>query len=192
VCSDLSEVFDYLEMYDMLHVPAGGSPIFDNGFMVWKKGPAFDALVLNWLKDLNKTGPYRDDQAPLSRAAKATPQLHSGVLPPVWQGKFIPVLGERGRDATAYRTLVLRGPVHVVAGVAPHLCKLFNAFSSRPRIITYNRTGGPQRLVFSQEECENVLHRQCAQREIDWHADFKVMPKEKFVALYSENKNVVK
>jgi len=157
--------------------------------MAWKRGPAFDKLMLNWLKDLDETGPYNDDQLPLSRAAKATPELRSGVLPQVWQAKFVPVLGEYGRHAKAFRTLVLHGPVHVVAGCRPQLCKLFNEQSWRPRIITYNTTVGPQIPVFSQKECDEVLDHKCGQREIDWETEFKVMSKERYLGLYSDQKS---
>ena len=182
ICGDISDVFQYFDVYDFLQVPVGYIPTCDNGIMGWRKGKPFDGLVEIWKKELGKVGGMGDDQVPLARIIDGVPELKVGILNPVYQVKIIPAVGESWASMRAGRTLVLHGWAKVVAG-NEKTCERANEGAPRSRIIVmdYNRTWS---AAFYQQACQALLNGTCAQNELDWDLNFNVMSRQAYIKRY--------
>lgn len=178
ICSSIASVFRFITGYDMLHVSVGTLPSFDNGVMIYRKGARFQVLLDIWLQVLERNGKVGDDQAPLADAImEANKQIdfRSGVLPPTFQAKHAPAVGEGWRTPTAMHTLVLKGDVKIVAG-DQSLCDLLAQDAPQMRIAVYNSSAPPgqrHKVALSQEECNAMLHGRCRTKEMHWNAAFE-------------------
>jgi hypothetical protein len=75
--------------------------------------------------------------------------------------------------------LVLHGKAKIVAGGADYRQSM-KKDATRPRIFLQDYR--PEyRLVFSQEECYNLLRNACDFPEIDWDLDFEVMARTTYI-----------
>ena len=149
VCSNISEGFEILmngfkgKSYDLLQVSAGILPAFDNGVLFFHKGGKLNKLIDVWVRYQSAWDKYGNDQGCLANALdfindnkKKSPMknFNVGILPPTWQLKFIPAVGEHwGTDRTS-RTLVVHGDIKIVAGKS---CESFAPIrDKRTRIYT--------------------------------------------------------
>ena len=169
VCSAVDDVFSYACDYDMLHVSVGILPAFDNGVFVYRKGPRFQRLLDVWLHQMAHDGTHPkvgDDQLALARALDtfAIGDFKSAVLPPAYQVKLRPALGQQWGTARMPHTLVVDGDVKIVSGSLEH-CK-FLSISKEPRVLV-NNNGSPS-VAMSMDECNAVLKCLCIPKELNW------------------------
>lgn len=184
VCGDVSDIFRLLEGYDMLGVPAGIYPAFDNGVIAYKKGPLLNTLIASWMREQTAFGQDRDDQHTLARAIDGTPNVSVGMLPAIWQAKRVPARGDHwGPDTKLARSLVLRGAIKIMAA---QTCSEMLMQTESPRVWALHRGKAPKdRMVFSQAECEEFLDGTCGHQELDWDAHHDVMTRTEYMNRYS-------
>ena len=198
VCNDISEGFKILingyagKSYDLLEVSAGILPAFDNGVMFYRKGLNFNKLVEIWMRFQSSWNKYGNDQGCLANALKyihdkkksSMKTFNVGILPPTWQVKYIPAVGQYWGSAKAARTLVMSGQIKIVASTS---CQLFLPVNdTRKRIYTYTRKPTKNSaVVYSQSECDKVLGNKCKHSEIDWKsAAYHVLDRQDYLARY--------
>ena len=185
VCSNISQGFDFLEDYDMLHVSAGILPAFDNGVMFYKRGDKFNALVQKWMEFQLKYNQFGNDQYTLAEAIDASPGFSSGVLQPAWQVKYMPAKGLGwGKDTNISRTLVIHGEIKIAAG---SLC-FVDSDIQRSRLYAWDKNKDPPRqIVYSQQECDLFLDGLCENIELDWTFNDNVIPRSEYLAKFGFN-----
>ena len=203
VCSDISEGFDILingykgKSYVLLEVSAGIVPAFDNGVMFFRKGWKFNQLVEIWMRFQSAWNKHGDDQFCLASALeyirdkKKSPMknFNVGILPPTWQAKYIPAVGQNWGAAKASRTLVMSGEIKIVASTSCHVFEPVN--DTRKRIYTHNRVDGQVMdgrysvVVYSHAECDKQLWGKCNHTEIDWKgARYHVLDRQEYLGRY--------
>ena len=168
ICSSIKRVLDFVRGYDMLHVSVSILPAFDNGVMVYRKDARFQVLLDYWLRDMALRNKVGDDQPSLARAldlAHKTIGFKSGVLPPTYQTKMIPAVGQQWVNATASHSLVLSGDVKIVAG-GLGLCNVAARYAPQQRVVVQNKT--MQAVALTQGECDELLSGKCRPKEMHW------------------------
>jgi hypothetical protein len=182
VCSSVKHLRTLIRGYDMLHVSVGVLPIFDNGVMVYRNNAKFQAMHRRWLEGMERDAKVGDDQPALIRALDDVSDeigFKSGVLPPIFQVKLAPAVGEQWGSSSASHSLVLNGDVKIVAGTETQ-CDLPARNASRPRVVVTNINQSS--LVFSQNECNDFMGGRCRTKEMDWEGTFDVMSRAEYVS----------
>ena len=209
VCNDISEGFNILmyghrgKSYDLLEVSAGILPSFDNGVMFFRKGRKFNHLIQTWMRFQTAWNKYGDDQGCLAHALEfiATRNdsawatlgpFNVGVLPPRWQVKHIPVVGQVWGNSTVMRTLVISGDVKIIAGSSS--CEKFSPLNdTKRRIYSLHRDAESSKNVtiaafYSQEDCNRHLQNRCPFSEIDWTSpNYLVRERREYISQYYRN-----
>ena len=142
---------------------------------------------------------YGDDQSCLAEALefirthKNSPveNFNVGILPPTWQVKYIPAVGQPWGAAKAARTLVVNGPIKIAASTS---CEVFSPVNDmRSRIYTHNRVENQVRngqhsvVVYSEKDCDKQLWGKCSHAEIDWNSSEHVMDRQEYLKRYYSN-----
>lgn len=199
VCNDISEGFEILingyrgKSYDLLEVSGGVLPAFDNGVIFFRKGWKFNKLIEIWMRFQSAWNKYGNDQGCLANALEfirekkksSMRNFNVGILPPTWQVKSIPAVGQNWGTAKYSRTLVISGEIKIVASTS---CQVFAPVNdSRRRIYTtsYSKETKKSIIVYSQSECDKVLGNKCTHSEIDWKSPgYHVLDRQDYLARY--------
>ena len=198
VCNDISEGFEILingykgKSYDLLEVSAGILPAFDNGVIFYRKGWKFNQLVEIWMRFQSAWNKHGDDQGCLANALEyirdkkksSMKNFNVGILPPTWQVKYIPAVGQYWGTPNLSRTLVMSGLIKIVASTS---CQVFEPVNdTRKRIYTYTREPTKKSaVVYSQSECDKALGNKCKHSEIDWKSTgYHVLDRQEYLTRF--------